>query len=93
MKAAEASKVLPEGWRRVESRSKPGEYVYENIHTEERQAWFPDAPAQEVLSAPPVSEEDARKEALKAKNAAALAARKYVCALPVLRPPTPNPYT
>jgi hypothetical protein len=37
--------ALPEGWRRVESRSRPGEYVYENIHTEERQAWLPTEPA------------------------------------------------
>lgn len=38
--------ALPEGWRRVESRSRPGEYVYENIYTEERQAWLPTEPAQ-----------------------------------------------
>ena len=46
-KSDEATRPLPEGWRRVESRSRPGEFVYENIHTEERQAWFPDAPAKE----------------------------------------------
>jgi hypothetical protein len=50
-KAAESSKPLPEGWRRVESRSRPGEFVYENIHTEERQAWFPDTPAEKVACA------------------------------------------
>ena len=44
----ESSKPLPEGWRRVESRSRPGEFVYENIYTEERQAWFPDQPAEKV---------------------------------------------
>jgi hypothetical protein len=33
--------LLPEGWKRVESRSRPGEFVYENIYTEERQAWLP----------------------------------------------------
>merc|ERR550514_173148 len=44
-KEAEAKKELPEGWRRVESRSRPGEFVFENVHTEERQAWFPDGPA------------------------------------------------
>eukprot|EP00035_Acanthoeca_spectabilis_P003965 m.97204 g.97204 ORF g.97204 m.97204 type:complete len:380 (-) comp12391_c0_seq1:7940-9079(-) len=78
-KAAEAAKELPEGWRRVESRSRKGEFVYENIHTEERQAWFPDAPAREELSAPPAptaGTEDTKKEELKKKNAAALAARK-----------------
>ena len=32
---------LPDGWRKVESRSRPGEFVYENIYTEERQAWTP----------------------------------------------------
>lgn len=54
--------------------------MYENIHTEERQAWFPDAPAREELSAPPAptaGTEDTKKEELKKKNAAALAARKY----------------
>lgn len=38
---------MPEGWRRVESRSRPGEFVYENIHTEERQSWFPEIAAAE----------------------------------------------
>ncbi len=47
MKEEEKSKPLPEGWRRVESRSRPGEFVYENIHTEERIAWFPTEPAKE----------------------------------------------
>jgi len=46
-KASENSRPLPEGWRRVESRSRPGEFVYENIHTEERQAWFPEETAKE----------------------------------------------
>ena len=68
-KAAEASKPLPEGWIRVESRSRPGEFVFENTITEERQAWFPTGPAT-------VSPEEAAKQALKAKNAAALKARK-----------------
>ena len=48
-KSEEASKPLPDGWRRVESRSRPGEFVYENIHTEERQAWFPEGPAEPPL--------------------------------------------
>lgn len=47
MKEEENSKPLPEGWRRVESRSRPGEFVYENIHTEERIAWFPTEAAKE----------------------------------------------
>jgi hypothetical protein len=77
-KAAEAAKALPEGWRRVESNSRPGEYVYENIHTEERQAWFPTVAAVEEVAAAPVAASagtDA-KAALKAKNAEALAKRK-----------------
>ena len=32
----------------VESSSRAGEYVYENIHTDERQAWFPTEPAVQV---------------------------------------------
>eukprot|EP00051_Salpingoeca_urceolata_P006597 m.87210 g.87210 ORF g.87210 m.87210 type:complete len:220 (+) comp14900_c0_seq2:87-746(+) len=48
-KAAEAQRELPAGWKRVESRSRPGEYVYENNFTEERQSWFPDAPAEKPL--------------------------------------------
>lgn len=46
-KEEEKTRPLPDGWRRVESRSRPGEFVYENINTEERQGWFPDAPAKE----------------------------------------------
>jgi len=81
-KKAELNKELPEGWRRVESRSRPGEFVYENVHTEERQAWFPNKPAVEEVSAAPVAAntEDAAKEALKKKNAAALAKRKAASA-------------
>lgn len=45
----EITKPLPDGWRRVESRSRPGEFVYENIYSEERQAWFPDSPAEKPL--------------------------------------------
>lgn len=41
-------KELPEGWKRVESRSRPGTYVYENIYTDERQAWLPTEPAVNV---------------------------------------------
>ena len=94
-KAAEAKKELPEGWRRVESRSRKGEFVYENIHTEERQAWFPDAPAREELSAPPapsMTAEEAKKEELKKKNAAALAARKYVVSMPMPLCPRSRPH-
>eukprot|EP00039_Didymoeca_costata_P001625 m.53893 g.53893 ORF g.53893 m.53893 type:complete len:380 (+) comp10886_c0_seq1:132-1271(+) len=77
-KAAEASAELPEGWRRVESRSRPGEFVYENIHTEERQAWFPEGPAVEEAAPPPVaaSEDADTKAELKKKNLAALQKRK-----------------
>lgn len=77
-KKAEAEKALPEGWRRVESRSRPGEFVYENIHTEERQAWFPEGPAVEEAAPPPVSanEESSKKDELKKKNLVALEKRK-----------------
>eukprot|EP00043_Microstomoeca_roanoka_P018819 m.205220 g.205220 ORF g.205220 m.205220 type:complete len:272 (-) comp16894_c0_seq1:165-980(-) len=74
---------LPEGWRMVESRSRKGEYVYENIHTEERQAWFPTEPA--VKIDPAKFDEDPAKstvpesglsEEAKERNRRALAARK-----------------
>jgi hypothetical protein len=45
--AQNPDRPLPPGWRKVESRSRPGEFVYENIHTEERQAWFPETAAPE----------------------------------------------
>ena len=44
-------KELPEGWKRVESGSRPGTFVYENVHTEERQAWLPTEPAVNVGTA------------------------------------------
>ena len=44
-KKADQGIALPEGWTRTESRSRPGEMVYENTVTGERQAWFPDGPA------------------------------------------------
>lgn len=31
----------------VESNSRPGTYVYENVHTEERVAWYPTEVASE----------------------------------------------
>lgn len=78
MKEAENTRPLPEGWSRVESHSRPGEFVYENVHTEERQAWFPEEAAEEEVHAPLVaqSEDDGRKTALKARNRAALEKRK-----------------
>lgn len=78
MKEEEATKPLPEGWRRVESRSRPGQFVYENIHTEERIAWFPTEAAQEEASQQLVAQDAdaAKKEALKQKNLAALAKRR-----------------
>ncbi|EGD76215.1 hypothetical protein PTSG_00918 [Salpingoeca rosetta] len=75
---------LPEGWRMVESRSRPGQYVYENIHTEERQAWFPTEPAvkidpakfdEEPAPAPSQAPGGLSEEA-KERNRRALAARK-----------------
>lgn len=77
-KDAEANAKLPEGWRRVESRSRPGEYVYENIHTEERQAWFPTEAATEEISAAavPMSAAEKEREKLKKKNMEALKKRK-----------------
>jgi len=68
----EAQLELPEGWKRTESRSRPGTMVYENTITGERQAWFPDAPAVD----PNMSEEEKKKKALMEKNKAALAKRK-----------------
>lgn len=91
LKEEEASRPLPEGWRRVASNSRPGEFVYENIHTEERIAWFPTETAREEgigrlttwlslrsASAALVAQntEDSKKEALKQKNLAALEKRK-----------------
>lgn len=78
MQDAEKKKALPAGWRMVESRSRPGDFVYENIHTEERQAWFPDAPAPEEASTPlvPMSADDQKKAELKEKNRVALEKRR-----------------
>lgn len=69
---------LPAGWKRVESRSKPGTYVYENTFTEERQAWIPTEPAiaPGTKIAAPSSTGDAKQEALKEKNRKALEAFK-----------------
>ena len=36
---------LPEGWKRVPSRSRPGAFTYENQYTKERISWVPDRPA------------------------------------------------
>ena len=44
--AAAPSSPLPEGWRQVESRSRPGQFSYENENTGERVAWRPTEPAQ-----------------------------------------------
>lgn len=38
--------VLPEGWRMVSSRTRMGEYSYENQYTKERVAFFPTKPAE-----------------------------------------------
>ena len=42
-------KALPDGWNKVESRSRPGEFVFENKHTGERQAWEPTEAAAKIL--------------------------------------------
>jgi hypothetical protein len=78
MKEDEKTKPLPEGWRRVESRSRPGEFVYENMHTEERIAWFPTEAAKEEAGPALVAqnEDAAKKAALKEKNRLALEKRK-----------------
>jgi len=44
-KAEENPDGLPDGWRKVESRSKKGHFSYENKHTKERIGWVPDRPA------------------------------------------------
>ena len=54
LKAQEARIPLPAGWTRVDSQSRPGDIVYENMHTGERQAWFPDLPAPEASVMPKV---------------------------------------
>ena len=41
----DGSAVLPAGWRRVPSRSRPGEFSYQNEHTRVRQADVPTEPA------------------------------------------------
>jgi len=43
---------LPDGWMRVPSRSRPGEYSYENSHTGERQSELPQEAASTELSEP-----------------------------------------
>ena len=48
----EGGAALPEGWRKVPSRSRPGEFSYENIATGVRVAYVP--------SLPPVSESSSR---------------------------------
>jgi hypothetical protein len=67
-KQKEADAPLPAGWIRTESKSRPGEIVYENTSSGERQAWFPDEPA--------LSKEEIKKQDLMKKNKEALAARK-----------------
>ena len=39
---------VPAGWRRVPSRSRPGKFSYENMHTGERIAWLPTEPASKL---------------------------------------------
>ena len=41
----ENSNLLPQGWERVDSVSRPGEFSYKNIYTRERIAWVPQFPA------------------------------------------------
>ena len=52
--------------------------MYENVNTEERQAWFPTEAAAEEVSAAAVSmtADEKNREKLKKKNALALAKRK-----------------
>jgi hypothetical protein len=52
---------LPAGWRKVESRTYPGEFVYENIHTLERQAWLPTEPAPLYETQPQVTPDERTK--------------------------------
>lgn len=56
---------LPEGWKKVESRSKPGTFVYENVYTEERIAWVPTEPAKK--EALPERKVEQKNDAIKAK--------------------------
>ena len=82
LRNAEKALPLPDGWARTESRSRPGETVYVNEFTQERQAWFPDAPAID----PELSDEDVKKEALFEKNKKALERRKFNHAAQVSQP-------
>ena len=68
-KDAKSKLSLPTGWTRVASTSRPGETVYQNQHTGDKQAWFPDAPA--VTPAIPVgaTPEETAKEAMKENKA------------------------
>lgn len=65
-----ASKPLPEGWRKVESRTYPGEFVYENVHTLERQAWEPTekAPLTENQVQMPTQKQNEKADADKKSN-------------------------
>eukprot|EP00051_Salpingoeca_urceolata_P000908 m.37135 g.37135 ORF g.37135 m.37135 type:complete len:269 (-) comp11077_c0_seq1:90-896(-) len=73
--------LLPEGWKMVESRSRPGDYVYENVFTEERQAWMPTEPAIDPAKVKKAAGTEKKKKSgvpdhIKEKNRKALEARK-----------------
>eukprot|EP00041_Stephanoeca_diplocostata_P012119 m.202231 g.202231 ORF g.202231 m.202231 type:complete len:350 (-) comp18822_c0_seq1:550-1599(-) len=60
--AAENANVLPEGWSKVPSRSRPGKFTYENQYTKERIGWVPDVPASKTPRNLP---KEPKREALK----------------------------
>ena len=53
-----AMENLPEGWRKVPSNSRPGQFVFENIYTEERISWIPTEPAKKKGERVRVSERE-----------------------------------
>ena len=52
---AGGSTVLPSGWRKVPSRSRPGGFSFENMHTGVRQAEVPTKPPVNVVNSAPNS--------------------------------------
>ena len=56
--------ALPEGWKEVESESRPGTQMWQNVHTDECIGWFPSDPASAIegespdLQPPTVHDDD-----------------------------------
>ena len=50
--------ALPKGWKRVASKSRPGEFSYVNQFTREKISWLPTIPASRTPGNPPPHPED-----------------------------------